>query len=32
MVPADAAPPWSLSVSLDSDRPAYLRFSPPASE
>ncbi len=30
MVPADAEPPWSLSVSMDSDRPAYLRFTPPA--
>ncbi|QNP88561.1 hypothetical protein [Achromobacter xylosoxidans] len=29
MVPADAAAPWSITVSIDAERPAYLRFAPP---
>lgn len=29
MVPADAAPPWTMSVSVNGERPAYLRFAPP---
>ncbi|SSW67476.1 hypothetical protein [Achromobacter agilis] len=31
MVPPDAVPPWSLSISMDSSRPDYLRFTPPAT-
>ncbi|WP_447920249.1 hypothetical protein [Achromobacter aegrifaciens] len=29
MVPADAAAPWTITVSIDAERPAYLRFAPP---
>ncbi len=29
MVPADAAAPWTISVSIDAERPAYLRFAAP---
>ena len=31
MVPRAAVPPWSLSVSMESDGPDYLRFTPQAA-